>query len=306
MIGEIIKEERILKNISRKTLSEGICTEKYVYLIEKNERNPSAYILNHFSEKLGIDLFEYYQYLNFKNKTQVIEHKRNFERYIQLGQIEKLKEETLKASQLEDFKSEPLIYDITIANLLYDALIQGKTSETIKKLKDILKIKKLNIDTLTLINGYIVLSSCYQIEGQLDKAREIVEVAYNMIKNKRDFSRYNTVIINVLISLTSFFYNAKEYDELIKYSKELLEFQEKYNEYSRIYYGEFYLSFAYFKTNKLSKSKEHFMRGIYSASLFQNKMDLNFIIEMKDFNEIVDKLNINQCFVEEFYKLSAL
>ena len=91
MIGEIIKEQRNLINMSRETLAEGVCTEKYVYLIEKNERNPSAYILDDFSEKLGIDLFEYYQYLNFKNKSLVVEYKKQFDRYMQIGDIEKQK-----------------------------------------------------------------------------------------------------------------------------------------------------------------------------------------------------------------------
>lgn len=305
MIGEIINEQRISLNMSRKTLSEGICTEKYVYLIEKNERNPSAYVLDHFSEKLGIDLFEYYQYLNFKNKSLVVEHKKKFDRYIKLGDIEKLKEESMKASQLEDFKCKPLSYDIIIINLMHGVLVEGKTSEAIKELNDIFETEKLNIDTLTLINGYIVLSTCYQLEGQLDKAREVLEIAYKMIKKKTEFSRYNTVIISVMISLTSLLYNAKEYDELIKHATDLIEFQEKNTEYNRIYYADFYLAFAYYNTDEFSKSKEYFMRGIHSASLFKNKMDINIIIGMRDFNQIVDKLDLDQYYIEEFYKLAV-
>lgn len=37
-IGNVIKEFRDRKQISRKMLSENVCTEKYVYLIEKGER----------------------------------------------------------------------------------------------------------------------------------------------------------------------------------------------------------------------------------------------------------------------------
>lgn len=70
MIGNIIEEQRVSLGMSRKELSEGICTQKYVYLIEKNERNPSAYILNSFSDRLGLDLFDYYQYLNYDNKKK--------------------------------------------------------------------------------------------------------------------------------------------------------------------------------------------------------------------------------------------
>lgn len=306
MIGDIIKEQRILIDMTRKTLSEGICTEKYIYLIENKQRNPSAYMLNKFSERLGIDLFDYYQYLDYENKTLVSKHKENFERYMQLGDIEKLKEEALKASLLEDFKHEPLSYDITIINLLHQALIEGKTSETIKELTDILKNKRLNMDNLTLINAYILLSSCYQIEGQLDKAEEVVEIAYDMIEDKKEFSRYRTVIITVLISLVSLLYNAKEYDKLIKYSNDLIEFQEKNSEYNRIYYVDFYLAIAYYKKNQSSKAKHHFMRGVHSALLFKSKLDMVYIMEMEELREIVDNLDINQYFLDQFYEILDL
>lgn len=306
MIGDIIEEQRILLNMTRKELSEGICTEKYIYLIEKNERNPSAYILNNLSERLGIDLFEYYQYLDYENKDLVLEYKEKFERYIQLGDMEKLKEEGLKAVELEDFKREPLSYDIDIIKILHKILVEGKTTEGIKELNGILEIKELNIDNVTLINAYVALSTCYQIEGQFNKAKEAVEVAYEMIKNKAEFSRYRTVIITVLISFISLLYNLKEYDELIKHSNDLLAFQEKYSEYNRIYYVDFYMAIAYYKTNKLSKSKEHFMRGLHSALLFKSKLDMKYIAEIKEFKDVANKLEINQYLLEQFYEVLEL
>ena len=124
-----------------------------------------------------------------------------------------------------------------------------------------------------------------------------------MIRDKTEFARYNTVIISVLISITSLLYNTKEYEELIHYSNMLMEFQEKNNEYNRIYYVDFYLSFAYYKTNKLCKSKKHFMRGIYSALLFENKIDIEYIVKMKEFNELADKLSVNQHLIGQLYEI---
>ena len=179
---------------------------------------------------MGIDLFEYYQYLNYKDKRLVAEYKEKFERYIQLGDIEKLKEESLKAAQLEDFKEEPLSYD--------------------------------------------------------------------MVKDKKELPKYNTVIITVLISMTSLLYNAKEYNKLIKHSNKLIDFQEENGEYNRIHYVYFYISFAYYKTNNLTKSKEYFMRGIHSALLFKNKLDISYILKMEDiigfFDDICDDISNNR------------
>lgn len=305
MIGDIIKEQRTLNNMSRQTIAEGICSEKYIYLIERNERNPSAYILDQLSEKLGIDLFEYYQYLSFKNSIMVVEFKRKFERYVKLGDVEKLKQASLKAAQLEDFKSEPLIYDIEIINCLYEALVKGKTTKSIKQLTKILETPKLNIDPLTFVNGYIVLSTCYQLEGKLEEAKEVLYLAYELVKNKTKFPRYYTVIINVLISLTSFLYNSQDYEKLIHYSKILLDFHEKQNEYNRIYYADIYLAFGYYHTNNLEASKKHFYRGLLSTSLFKNQLDLDVMIQTKDFNKLLNEF-LEDKHIQLFYQQTGL
>lgn len=303
MIGHIIKKQRLLKNKSQRELAEGICSAKYIYLIEREERNPSAYILNQLSEKLDIDLFEYYQYLEFEDPVAVIEHRKNIDQYIQAGNLEKLKEESLKAAQIKDFQQEPLSYDILIIDSLYEGLIEGKTNEAINKLTTAFEKKELNIDTLTLINGYIVLSTCYQIEGKLDQAKDVLQITYQMIENKKDFPRYHTVIINVMISLISYFYNANEYEKLKKYSKELLSFQEEYNKFNQIYYPYFLLSYAYYRTEQLTKAKQYFMKAVHSTLLFKNKIDLKILVETIDFDELIEGLAIDDYYVESMYEI---
>jgi DNA-binding XRE family transcriptional regulator len=60
-IGNVIKEFRCKFDMSRKELSANICSEKYVYLIEKGERSPSTDITVAFSDKRrplhGIDYY---------------------------------------------------------------------------------------------------------------------------------------------------------------------------------------------------------------------------------------------------------
>lgn len=303
MIGDIIKEQRILLGMSRKALSEGICSEKYIYLIETNERNPSAYILNGLSDRLGIDLFEYYQYLNYENKTKVFKYKENFERYTQTSDIEKLKEESLKARQLPEFQKEPLIYDIKVIDCLYKTTVKGKAQEAIKELNKMVSFRELNIDPITLVNAYAVLSTAYQLEGQWKQAEKAIDIACELVKDKTAFTRYNTVIITVLISVTSLFYNMEEYEKLIEYSQFLMDFQEKYSEYNRFYYVDYYLAFAYYKTNEPDKAHDHFMRGGYSALLFKNKIDIEYITGMKGFKEITENLEVDSRFIEQLCKI---
>ncbi len=46
--------------MSRKELAENICSEKYLYLIEKGDRTPSSEITRLLGDKVGVDIFKYY------------------------------------------------------------------------------------------------------------------------------------------------------------------------------------------------------------------------------------------------------
>lgn len=293
MIGLIIKEKRLDKGWSQKKLAEGICTNKYISLIETNQRNPSVNMLNKLSKRLEIDLFEYYQYFHLENPSIVLEYKRKFERYIQLGDLEKLRLESNKAAKLPMFQSKPLIYDITIINLLYEGIVEGKNNQAIEKIKKILRKENLKIDPLTRVNGYIALSTLYQLKKQLDKARNALFLAYELIKDKGEFSRYQITCVSLLISLTSLLYHEENYNELTNCSQKLLAFQKKHNEYNRIYYGEFYLSIGYYQKKQFVESKKHFMRALYSMTLFENNMDIKFIKNKKIFGELVEYFSID-------------
>lgn len=77
-IGNVIKEYRSLIGMSRNDIAKNICTEKYVYLIEKGQRTPSADMTRLLGDNLGIDLFEYYQYLDCINPIEVREKNQPF------------------------------------------------------------------------------------------------------------------------------------------------------------------------------------------------------------------------------------
>lgn len=301
MIGDIIKKKRISQGLTKSELAEGICSQKYIYLIEKNKRNPSVRIINQLNEKLGTDLFQYYPYLGFNDAIAIVKHKDNMERYIQSGDIMNLRKEAICASKLDDFKAEPLNRDILVAELAYEGLIEGKTSKVVTETINLLKNEELNIDSITLVNIYVLLSSCYQIEGQFVKAEEAIESAYSIIEKKFTCTKYRTVIISVMISLTSFLYHTKKYDGLIKHANTLLAFQEQHHEYDRIYYAYFYLSFGYYHINNFNKSEEYFLKGLHSSFLFKNKMDMSYISKMDDFDDIAYK--INESYIKKFYSL---
>lgn len=303
LIGDIIEAQRLARKMTRKELAEGICSEKYIYLIERNERNPSAFILNDLSDRLGIDLFEYYPYLDYDNNNQIYEHRQNIERYSQTSNIIAMKAEVDQAAKLKAFQEEPLIYDIKVVRSIYQIIMDGKSKEAITEWNKILGDDEIIIDPITLVNAYVALTTAYQLEGQWEQALESITIAYGLIEHQTKFSRYNTIVVTVLISLASLLYNMKDYKNLVKYSKLLGDFQEKYSEFNRVYYVDFYLSFAYFHIGKCKKAREHFMQGGYAALLFKNKLDIWVITQLEDFDDVAKKLEIAPEFIDQLYKV---
>lgn len=62
--GKELEHLRESQNLSRAALSDGICSEKQLYRIEKSLSEPSIYILNHLSHRMNRDLFELYKIHN--------------------------------------------------------------------------------------------------------------------------------------------------------------------------------------------------------------------------------------------------
>lgn len=301
MVGDIIKKQRLALNLPRRKLAEGICSEKHIYLIENNERNPSANILNGLSDRLGLDLFSYYQYSGHENKEQIMEHRRNFSLYVKKHDFKNVKIESERASKLSAFQEEPFIYDVKIADIYFEIIVQRETKKAIKELEDILNNKEITIDPITLVYGYIALAISYIMENQLNKAQDAITIAYQMVEYKTRFPRYNTAIITVYILYSSLLYLNEEYQELIEHSKLLRDFQEEHCELNRTYYVDFYLSFAYYHMDKYIKSKDHFIRAVSILLLFENKEDIRTITQMKDFSRITQKLKIDSELTDKLY-----
>ena len=58
--GEVLRWYRKKAGFSQEQLAEGICTREYIRLIEKEKKNPTIYMIDAFSKKTGINLFDAY------------------------------------------------------------------------------------------------------------------------------------------------------------------------------------------------------------------------------------------------------
>ncbi|ABX41928.1 helix-turn-helix domain-containing protein [Lachnoclostridium phytofermentans] len=301
--GILIREYRESLGISRKELSEGICTEKYIYLIEKGDRTPSVDILSVISERLGVDLFDYYQYLGCNNPIVVRDALRQFNicrRKFDFIELEKI---TNTVIQYPDFKSKPWLYEIEVNYLFINIFkkrnyIDGK--EKIINLLNDMEAKYSNSYYALFL--YTLLTVCYEFIDDLTSAKETLQIAERIIDNKENIDKFNILIIAVKVCSISTSYHSGEYELVIQKGNEFLLYLYSLSVYLYIYYAYFYLSFAYYNLGKYEEASEYFKKGFNSLMVEDKQTDVNILYEIEEFKMLLYRSNLKQYSIDEFLK----
>lgn len=302
-IGNIIKEYRSILGMSRKNLAENICSEKYVYLIEKGERTPSADILRLFGDRLGADLFDHYQYLGCIDPIAVREIIKSFYMYRRKSDFDALQKVTNKAVKLPDFQHKPWIYEIQLNRAAHMVFSENKYEEAITYSQHMLQeIKPKYLKGAYVANLYMLLSTCYQVTGDLTNAQNATSSAYEILRDKHKIERYEQDITTVRINTVTLYYLAGKFEEVIREGNELLQYQYEVNSYERVHYTYFFLAFAYYKTGSYDEAIAWFKKGIYSVMLDHKPMDVYYITKQDVFDLLAKDARINQEIVCEFKK----
>jgi transcriptional regulator with XRE-family HTH domain len=137
-LGTIIYSLRIKNKMSAQELAEGICSNKYIYMIENNERVPSVEILNKLFEKLKYDYTEYLQFAEMEDSIMVarlvreIDYLRNFDKGEQLKG---------KIKELEDKNDGTLDQYILYNKAFYELLSHNNMAEAIRYCNDSLLLE---------------------------------------------------------------------------------------------------------------------------------------------------------------------
>jgi transcriptional regulator with XRE-family HTH domain len=301
--GIIIREYRESLGISRKELAEGICTEKYIYLIEKGERTPSVDILSVISERLGEDLFEYYQYLECDNPIIVRDALRQFNICRKKLDFIELEKVTNKVIQYPDFKSKPWIYEIEVNQLYINIFKKRNYIEGIEKIISLLnELEAKYSNSYYALYLYTLLMVCYQFLGDLENAKETLHTAERIIYNKGNMEKFKMLIISIKVCAITVFYNSGDYELVIQKGNEFLQYLYSLSVYLHIYYAYFYLSFSYYNLGKYEEASEYFRKGFNSLMVEDKQTDVNILYELEEFKTLLYRSNLKQYTIDEFIK----
>jgi len=283
-IGTIIKKTRQDMGISRKKFSENICSEKYIYYIEKGERSPSANMLKQLSERLGVNLFKYYKYIDCQEPFAVKEkmEQLNISR-INLD-FESLKELLTEAENMTDFKNKPWIYEIYFNRLYCRVYGEKKFKESLPVLETVLKeAKNDKADELFIANVYAILFSCYIVAGDRQKAKHSALTAYNILRKKNKGEIYNRIIVNVMAA----YYVDEEYDNVIELGNNVLEIKKDKHSYARINYIYLFMCLSYYREKRIEEAYNLLEKTIFFLMIDYRPTDVEYMVMVPGFTKML-------------------
>lgn len=306
-IGTIIRQYRLIKGLTQKELAVGICSVHYIFLIEKGERTPSLSTLKEIGDKLKVDLFSVYQYLECEDPIHIYETISEFDRCRRKFDLDGLKSATGKKSGDPCFPKKPLLHEIQFNRAaqaiwrdhdVQGAIIDFENSQA--KGNDLQCRKETQARYLALIaSGYLMLGDLKRADSISKEALSLinVEIANDILI---DMKVANGFVAAKLVQM-AVQYGKGEVETVLKEGLILSEFQMLHGLYDRIEFTNFYLSLAYHKGYQEKKALEHARKVVYVALLNEVPNSVDWFSKNKDFLNILLSAQSEFKCIQEFF-----
>ncbi len=302
-IGNIIHKLRLKQGMSRKKLCENICSDKYLYMVEKGLRSPSTEIVRLLSIRLGNNLFEYYEFLDCDEPIQVNKLVNKFTMYRAIADFNKLEEANDRAAKLPDFKKAPWKYEIEVNNVAHSVFVDHKYEVVIEKINQLIdKIEPRYREEGFTANLYIMLSTCYQFYHNIEKSKEAILKANEILNNKTMLPRYSQIIISVKLNIMTLAHISGENDLAIEHGIWINHYQLETNTYERANFTYYYLAYAYYNKEMKKEAVEWFEKCLYELLIHYSPVPAYYISTYGPFYELFSRDYISEELINKIKK----
>lgn len=187
-IGIIIKELRRIKNLSRTELAEGICTEKYIYLIEKGERTPSSELLILLGRRLGEDLLAQFKFSNCDDPVTISKMQYELSQHILKQEYTQGLQITKAAEQYSDNANVPWKHMLKANRILCQMQKDKDFEKAISEvqLAFLTMEKRFSVGFCGLFYRLIQLYAYHQL-GRTEEFEETLRTMFSLINLRYSF-----------------------------------------------------------------------------------------------------------------------
>lgn len=254
-----------------------------------------------FGNKLGVDLFDHFQYLDCENPVAVRDKIKNFNICRRKSDYHALKKLTDAAIDLPDFHHQPWLYEIEVNRFAYLIFEEKNYEEAIGGINSVLRtIKPKYAKGTYVVNLYVLLLMCYQLTGNVENAREAMLFANEIIRGKQSIKDYEEIISTVGVATLALYYSVGEFGLVIQKGHELLQYKTEINSYERLDYISFYLAFSYYETGSQEEAAMWFRKTIYTLMFDYNPLTVYYMTTHTMFHVLLNDAGINSYLIEEF------
>ncbi|NDI35718.1 helix-turn-helix domain-containing protein [Chengkuizengella sediminis] len=271
-IGQKIREIRLKMNITQKQMCDGICTQANLSRIENGLCLPSSYIIQQFSERLGIDT----SYLLTNNQELQQDYIDEFYTVIRRHLTSRDYESVLTMVQKEE--KNPIFSNIKHQQyfLLYKGLciyyLQKKYNEAVQFIDDALSLRNhngfYNEDEIEiLITKAMILYDHGDPKASISLYKKIITI----INEKKELN--NKLIYNrVYYNYTRVLVDEKEFREGLKICIRGISFCKRF--YSMYYLADLYLNKAtiHWNLNEKELCRKSLLRARELSDILDNKL----------------------------------
>lgn len=291
MIGKILLCYRNKRGLSRKELSQGICSEKYIYLIETNQRNPSIFVMDKLSQKLGVNLAEFTSYLDYKDPVKCKHYSEVFFELRINSQFDKLLALTEEAKALEDFQKAPLKYEIIINHSLFDVLFRSRNTDVSTLITHLFKTDSNEISQVQKGILFLIRSIAYQNLKRYSEASQDLIKSKDLLRPVDYDCHYCDYYISTSLNEASLELHLGHFQKVIDLCDQLITFMIESRTLDRLHFVHAYLTISYFMLEKLDPAKEYFDKIIQRLNFEYRLYDYHLLLTVKGFKAVYDYFN---------------
>lgn len=277
-IGTIIRYYREINALSREKLSEGICSPKYLYLIEKGERTPSNAILAKFGERMNTNLFEYYSYLECDDPIivkKIIEdfslHRRHLD-YDWLALYQDIGE------SVPDFNKIPWKFEVGFNKALLKLVVEHKSSEAARDILDtISQMPAAYQYSVCHLRQLILLSLCHLEAGKEKAANFTIEQVQSVLANKLDCTEFRQLCFVSAYIFMIIKIKTGNPDIVIEFADKIMQQQNEKNFFDLHHFSLLLKGCALIQLGDNEEARCSINRGLMALLVFDKSRDIDYL-----------------------------
>lgn len=267
--GKVLKKVRIGKGLSQRSLAEGICTEKFIYLIEAGKRLPSAYILELLSMRLNTNLNKLLILSTYEDPIAINQIKASIDVARKEKEVHKLKkgisyleEQPIREPYIEQFLlwNKAIVAELDESyheaqNLCLESLAITRGATNLDRIiKDCEKkfIPSMELDILSTLTCIIFKS------GDTDIAIHICKVMLRNMEYYFEKPSENEIYNNLLYNTSYFLSHSNRKKEALTHLNRLIYYSDKKNRMDQLEQKMYFKSILLYEVGMIECSKKIF------------------------------------------------